>query len=106
MKAAGGKRITAVAASSGVCLAVTEDGTLLGAGADDSQVLPEILEATAGKRVTAVVGGVAHVLAVVQERDQDCGPLKPRQICASLHTTGDPQDAYALVSRSATASSC
>ncbi|MGW1658757.1 hypothetical protein [Streptomyces atratus] len=76
---------------------MTEDGTLLGAGADDSEVLPEILDATAGKRVTAVARGALHFLAVAQERDQDCGPLKPRQICASLHTTGDPQDAYALV---------
>ncbi|MEV0914190.1 hypothetical protein AB0I93_07975 [Streptomyces sp. NPDC049967] len=95
LKASEGKTITAVAIANKVCLAVTEDGTLLGAGAD-SQVLG-ILEATAGRRVTAVVSGPVHVLAVVQERDQDCGPLQPRQVCASLHTAGDQQDAYALV---------
>ncbi|WP_189554816.1 hypothetical protein [Streptomyces lavendofoliae] len=96
LRAAEGKKIMAVGAGWYLSLAVTEDGTLLAAGNDRFQQVSGILEATAGKKVTAV-SGEEHVLAIVQEADQDCGPLKPRQICASLHASGDPQDAYALV---------
>ncbi|GAA2275283.1 hypothetical protein GCM10010430_71480 [Kitasatospora cystarginea] len=95
LKAATGKKIATVHTGLAFAAAVTEDGVLLAAGWDDHQQVSGILQATAGKKVTAMASRV-HTLAVVQEPDPDCGPLQPRQICASLHTTGDPQDAYAL----------
>ncbi|MFE3199157.1 hypothetical protein [Embleya sp. NPDC059237] len=96
IEAAAGRAIATLAGGLGVTTARTRDGVLLAAGDDGRHQISGILAATAGRTVhTAAVG--THVgLAVIADADDDCGPLRPRQICASFVTTGDPQDTHAL----------
>ncbi|MGW1997800.1 hypothetical protein [Embleya sp. NPDC001921] len=95
-EAAAGRKLAALAGSGGVTTAITLDGALLGAGNDRHRQISGILAATADKAVTAASVGSHVGLAVVADTDQDCGPLQPRQICASFVTAGDPQDTHAL----------
>ncbi|MBU3064420.1 hypothetical protein KO481_23160 [Nocardia sp. NEAU-G5] len=99
LRAAEGKKIAFIGNGGNYILAVTADGTLLAAGAgpgpNRGQTVAEILAATEGRSVLDAACGIHDIVAVLRESD-DCGPLQPRQICASFVKAIDHEDVYAL----------